>query len=102
MSALGHETRLHIFRLLIKHGATGLSAGDIADKIDIAANTLSAHLAVLSRASLLTSRREGRSVIYAIDLKGLRTLLAFLLEDCCRAEGRVCRPLIASALAKCC
>jgi DNA-binding transcriptional ArsR family regulator len=79
-----------------------MAAGDIADDVEIAPNTLSAHLAVLSRAGLLTSRKEGRSVIYAINLEGIRELLAFLVEDCCRAERKVCGPLITSALSKCC
>lgn len=102
LSALGHETRLNVFRLVIQHGSSGMTAGDIAVEIEVAPNTLSAHLAVLSRAGLLCSRREGRSVIYAINLEGTRELLAFLVEDCCRAERKVCRPLIASALSKCC
>src|SRR5262245_48025586 len=89
LSALGHETRLRVFRLLMRHGSSGMAAGDIADDVEIAPNTLSAHLAVLSRAGLLTSRKEGRSVIYAINLEGTRELLAFLVEDCCRAERKV-------------
>ena len=86
LSALGHETRLRVFRLLMQYGSSGTPAGDIAAELEIAPNTLSAHLAVLSRAGLLYSRKEGRSVIYAIDLEGTQNLLAFLVEDCCRAE----------------
>jgi ArsR family transcriptional regulator len=79
-----------------------LAAGDIAEELRVAPNTLSPHLAVLARAGLVSSRRQGRSVIYAIDLEGTQELLAFLVEDCCRAERKVCRPLIASALSRCC
>jgi DNA-binding transcriptional ArsR family regulator len=102
LSALGQESRLRVFRLLIPHGTSGMSAGDIAQVLEVPPNTLSAHLAVLSRAGLVTSRKAGRSVIYAIDIEGTRSLLSFLVEDCCRAEKKVCRPLIASALSKCC
>jgi ArsR family transcriptional regulator, arsenate/arsenite/antimonite-responsive transcriptional repressor len=102
LTALGQECRLRVFRLLVQHGATGMAAGDIATKLGVAPNTLSAHLTVLSRAGLIGSRKEGRSVIYAIDLEGTRELLAYLVEDFCRAERKLCRPLIASALAHCC
>jgi DNA-binding transcriptional ArsR family regulator len=63
---------------------------------------MSSHLAVLSRARLVASRKQGRSVIYAVDVEGTRKLLAFLVEDCCQGEPKVCQPLIASALADCC
>jgi ArsR family transcriptional regulator len=102
LSALGQESRLRVFRLLVPRGSTGMSAGDIAQKLEVPPNTLSAHLAILSRAKLVTSRKAGRSVIYSIDLDGTRSLLSFLVEDCCRAEKKVCRPLIASALSTCC
>lgn len=102
LGALGQECRLQVFRLLVQHGSTGMAAGDIANELGVAPSTLSAHLTVMSRAGLIASRKEGRSVIYAIDLEGTRELLAYLVEDCCRAERKVCRPLIASALARCC
>jgi DNA-binding transcriptional ArsR family regulator len=79
-----------------------MPAGDIAGQLGVPANTMSSHLAVLSRAGLVASRKRGRSVIYAVDLNGTRKLLAFLVEDCCRGKPEVCRPLIASALAQCC
>ena len=102
LAALGQESRLHVFRLLIKRGPGGMAAGEIAKRLHIPTNTMSAHLAVLARAGLVTSRKQGRSVIYAVDLEGTRTLLAFLVEDCCQGKPAVCRPLIASALADCC
>jgi DNA-binding transcriptional ArsR family regulator len=79
-----------------------MPAGDIASQLGVPANTMSSHLAVLSRAGLVVSRKQGRSVIYAVDLNGTQKLLAFLVEDCCRGKPEVCRPLIASALAQCC
>jgi DNA-binding transcriptional ArsR family regulator len=63
---------------------------------------MSSHLAVLSRARLIIARKQGRSVIYAVDLEGTRALLSFLVEDCCRGTPQVCRPLIESTLAACC
>lgn len=102
LGALAQESRLRVFRLLVRAGLEGLAAGDIAQQLAVPANTMSTHLAVLSRAGLIVSRKEGRSVIYAVDLEGTRKLLSFLVEDCCRGKPEICRPLIASALARCC
>ena len=101
LNALGQESRLRVFRLLIRRGPDGMPAGDIAEQLKVPANTMSSHLAVLSRAGLVASRKQGRSVIYAVDLTGTRRLLAFLVEDCCRGKPEVCRPLLA-CLAECC
>jgi ArsR family transcriptional regulator, arsenate/arsenite/antimonite-responsive transcriptional repressor len=102
LAALAQESRLKVFRLLVHRGPMGMAAGDIARALNVPANTLSSHLAVLSRAGLIASRKEGRSVIYAMDVAGTRALLSFLVEDCCRAERDVCDRLINSALAGCC
>lgn len=102
LGALAQERRLRVFRLLVRAGLEGLAAGDIAQQLAVPANTMSTHLAVLSRAGLIVSRKEGRSVIYAVDLEGTRKLQSFLVEDCCRGKPEICRPLIASALARCC
>ena len=102
LSALGQESRLRVFRLLVQRGPQGLPAGDIAEQLDVPANTMSSHLAILSRAGLVLSRKQGRSVIYAVDVQGTRKLLAFLVEDCCQGQPKVCQPLIAAALAECC
>jgi ArsR family transcriptional regulator, arsenate/arsenite/antimonite-responsive transcriptional repressor len=102
LAALAHECRLRVFRLLVQCGPEGMAAGDIARNLQVPHNTMSAHLAILTRAGLATSRREGRSIIYAVDLIGTRHLLSFLVEDCCRGRPEVCQPLIASALAECC
>ncbi len=102
LGALAQESRLKVFRLLVRSGPSGLAAGDIARKLHVPRNTMSSHLAILSRARLVTSRKEGRSVIYAVDLEGTRDLLSFLLEDCCRGKPHLCAPLIDSTLADCC
>ncbi len=102
LAALAQETRLKVFRLLVRSGPSGLAAGDIARKLDVPRNTMSTHFAILSRARLVTSRKEGRSVIYAVDLEGTRDLLSFLLEDCCRGKPQLCTSLIETTLAECC
>ena len=102
LSALAQDSRLKVFRLLIQCGPEGMAVGDIARKLKVPQNTLSSHLGVLSRASLVKARKESRSVIYSVDLKGTRDLLTFLVKDCCRGRPEVCEPLIASALAECC
>ncbi|HET9396977.1 MAG TPA: metalloregulator ArsR/SmtB family transcription factor, partial [Nitrospiraceae bacterium] len=65
LAALGQESRLAIIRLLFRQGPDGLSAGDIAERLTLAAPTLSFHLAHLHRAGLVNSRRDGNSIIYA-------------------------------------
>jgi DNA-binding transcriptional ArsR family regulator len=102
LGALAQESRLKIFRLLVRAGPAGLPAGDIARKFAVPHNTMSAHLAVLSRAKLIAARKEGRSVIYAVDCEGTRALLFFLLEDCCQCEPQACTRMLESTLADCC
>ncbi len=63
-------------------------------------NTLSAHLGILARARLVTARKEGRSIIYAVDLAGTRELLSFLVEDCCRGRSELCGPLVQADAAR--
>lgn len=102
LAALAQESRLTTFRLLVKAGMPGLPAGEIARALGIPHNTLSTHLAVLTRAGLLRSRREGRSVIYAVDFDGTRALLGFLLEDCCQGSPEICSPALDAVLRGCC
>jgi DNA-binding transcriptional ArsR family regulator len=93
LSALGHEGRLAIFRLLVRAGTDGVAAGEIARKLDVFPNTLSASLNVLAHAGLIISRREGRSIIYSADYIRMRKLLGFLMEDCCNGNPAICAPL---------
>lgn len=102
LSALAQESRLKVFRLLIRAGSAGMAAGDIARALQVPHNTMSSHLAILSRANLVSARKDGRSVIYAVDLEGTRALLSFLVEDCCRGEPSICAPVIEATLAACC
>ena len=103
LSALAQEGRLAVFRLLAKAGRDGLAAGQIARAVGAAPNTLSAQLSLLAHAGLVTSRREGRSIIYAADFAAMGALLAYLVEDCCQGRPEVCIPLSeAAARAACC
>lgn len=90
LGALAQPSRLELFRLLVRRGPAGLPAGDIADRLDIPATTLSFHLSQLTRAGLLTARREGRSIVYAADYGRMRALMGFLTEHCC--EEGACAP----------
>lgn len=101
LSGLAQESRLKGFRLLVRAGRDGMAAGDIARALGVPKNTMSSHLAILSRAELVQVRKEGRSMIYAVNLKGTRSLLSFLVEDCCQGEPSVCGPVIESTLACC-
>ena len=90
LAALAQESRLAIFRLLVREGPEGLPAGAIGERLDIAAPTLSFHLAHLARAGLLTSRREGRSIHYGANYRGMNALLTYLTEDCCQGRPEIC------------
>lgn len=101
LSALAQSTRLEAFKLLVRHEPVGLAAGDIAGALSVPQNTMSAHLATLTRAGLVTSARRGRSIIYRADLDGFRALTLFLLKDCCAGSPEVCAPLL-EELSPCC
>lgn len=90
LAALAQETRLAIFRRLVRAGPDGESAGAIADALHTPAPTLSFHLKELERAGLITQRRESRSLIYAAHYDGMRELLSFLMEDCCAGLPEIC------------
>lgn len=93
LSALAHEGRLEVFRLLVRAGDAGMAAGDIARTTGVRPNTLSSNLNILSVAGLVTSRREGRSIIYRAAYDRMRELLEFLMEDCCAGNAAICGPL---------
>jgi len=97
-AALAHDTRIAIFRLLVKAGPDGVAAGEIARHLNIRPNSLTANLNILSHAGLITSRREGRSIIYSAGYEAMREVFAFLVEDCCAGVPEICGSL-ASVLA---
>jgi ArsR family transcriptional regulator, arsenate/arsenite/antimonite-responsive transcriptional repressor len=101
LAALAQPTRLEVFRLLVRREPKGLAAGDIARAMAVPQNTMSTHLAVLSRAGLISARRLGRSIVYRAELSHLRSVVLFLLKDCCDGRTEICAPLIED-LALCC
>jgi len=84
--ALSQETRLRAFRLLVEAGAEGMPAGGLSEALGTPHNTMSFHLSHLSNAGLVSSRRDGRSIIYVANFDIIRDLIAFMVKDCCRAE----------------
>lgn len=84
--ALSQETRLRAFRLLVEAGPDGLAAGAMSQHLGTPHNTLSFHLNHLSNAGIVTSRREGRSIIYAANFDAMRGLIGFMVKDCCNVE----------------
>lgn len=101
LSALGQDTRLEVFRLLVRSGPEGLPAGEIATALGTVQNTMSAHLKVLDHAGLVRAERDGRTVRYAADMTGFRDLLAYLMEDCCNGSPELCRPVIDAVTCDC-
>ncbi len=89
LAALAQETRLDIFRLLVRAGNEGLAAGAIGDALSIPAATLSFHLKELKNAGSVSCQREGRSLIYSADFKTMNALLGFLTENCCQGVEEV-------------
>ena len=102
LSALAQQSRLSAFRLLVRAGVDGMAAGDIARALGVPNNTLSSHLAVLQHAGLIQSERQGRSIRYRVELEGVRSLLDFLVEDCCQGRPEICAPLLEQLLHDCC
>jgi ArsR family transcriptional regulator len=94
LTALAQETRLRIFRLLVPAGEVGIPAGEIAERLDTPSATLTFHLKELTNAGLIESRREGRSIIYSLRVKGMQELLSFLANDCCQGQPELCVQLV--------
>jgi ArsR family transcriptional regulator, arsenate/arsenite/antimonite-responsive transcriptional repressor len=94
LAALAQETRLNVFRLLVEHAPEGLPAGQIAERLDVAATSLSFHLKELTHAGLIVPQQVGRFVWYRADLAAIAGLVAFLTENCC-ASSAACDPACA-------
>jgi DNA-binding transcriptional ArsR family regulator len=101
LAALAQPTRLETFRRLVAREPEGIPAGELARQMAVPQNTMSAHLAVLSRASLIDGERQSRSIVYRADLARLRDLVLFLLKDCCGGRSDLCAPVI-DDLIPCC
>lgn len=95
-SALSHDTRLTVFKLLIKEGEQGLPAGIIAQRLEVQPSTLTAHLHILKRAGLLRSTRQRQRIVYSADIQGTRDLVRFMTQDCCQGHPEICSELLDS------
>jgi ArsR family transcriptional regulator, arsenate/arsenite/antimonite-responsive transcriptional repressor len=101
LAAVAQNTRLETFRLLVRREPEGVPAGELARLMEAPQNTMSTHLAVLSRAGLVRGERQSRSIIYRADLIRFREVVLFLLKGCCDGRPDVCAPLFAD-LTPCC
>lgn len=93
LAALAQDNRLDVYRLLVKAGPTGMSAGDIAATLRLAPNTLTFHFDRLRIAGLINVQRSGRSMIYAARFDTMNALLAYLTENCCGGNPEACAPV---------
>lgn len=94
LAALGHESRLSIFRLLVEAGPSGLNASTIGGKLGVAPATLSFHLSHLSRVGLIQGERESRFIHYSASFDTMGDLVAFLTQNCC--QGDECLPKLSA------
>ncbi|HVN46154.1 MAG TPA: metalloregulator ArsR/SmtB family transcription factor [Steroidobacteraceae bacterium] len=94
LAALAQNSRLQVYRLLVQAGPAGLAASELAERLDIPANTLSFHLKTLSHAALVLARQDGRFIYYSANYERMNALLGFLTENCC--GGRSCAPAVAA------
>jgi ArsR family transcriptional regulator len=100
LSALAHEHRLAIYRLLVERGPEGLSAGVIGERVGLLPSTLTFHLQNLQRAGLITQERSSRQLIYSADFEAMNGLIGYLTENCCGQTGgscaAACKPVAAA------
>ena len=92
LAALAQDNRLDVFRLLVQAGAEGMPAGQVAETLGLAPNTLTFHFDRLRVAGLVTVRREGRSMIYSARYDTMNALLGYLTENCCQGAKDACGP----------
>jgi DNA-binding transcriptional ArsR family regulator len=96
-AALSQEHRLRIVRLLVEAGPEGMAAGALGEKLGAGSSKMSFHLSHLERAGLVRSHRDGRLIIYAVEVATLSGLIAFLLKDCCGGRPEICAPAFSEA-----
>lgn len=101
LAALAQPTRLQTFRLLVEREPEGVAAGELARLVGVPQNTLSAHLTIMTNAGLVAGTRHSRSVIYRVDLERFRSVMLYLLQNCCGGNAGLCAPLI-QELTPCC
>lgn len=100
-AALAQPSRLDAFKLIVMHEPEGIPAGEVSRLLGVPQNTMSSHLAILSRAGLISSQRQSRSIIYRANFANLREAINFLLKDCCAGHPAICAPLL-SDIVPCC
>ena len=88
-AALSQETRLSIVRTLVVAGVEGMTAGAIAERMNLSPSNVSFHLKELDRAGLISQRRESRSMVYTAGYDTLAELVKFLMEDCCAGHPAI-------------
>jgi ArsR family transcriptional regulator, arsenate/arsenite/antimonite-responsive transcriptional repressor len=86
LGALAQDSRLAVYRLLVKRGPQGYPAGEIAERLDIPGPTLSFHLKALAQAKLVTMRKQSRFIYYSANFERMSGLVAYLTENCCQGE----------------
>ena len=101
LAALAQPTRLDAFQQLVTSEPQGIAAGELARRLEVPQNTLSAHLNILAHAGLVRGERLSRSIIYRVDLDHFREVMLFLVQDCCGGRAELCAPLVES-LQLCC
>jgi DNA-binding transcriptional ArsR family regulator len=94
LAALAQDSRLAIYRLLVKRGPEGYAAGEIGERLKIAGPSLSFHLKELAHAGLVTARKDGRFIFYSAHFERMNDLVGYLTENCC-SQGAVCAPVCA-------
>lgn len=102
LSALAHEARLAIYRLLVEAGSKGMTVGHIAEKLDLPGATLSFHLSQLHHAGLVTAHRTGRQLIQTADFTRMNALVGYLTENCCGGDPSACVPRMKAVRKKKC
>jgi ArsR family transcriptional regulator, arsenate/arsenite/antimonite-responsive transcriptional repressor len=92
LAALAQESRLAIFRMLVKRGPEGYTPTQLGEKLDVASPTLSFHLKELQRAGLIEVRRNGRHLYYRPNFAHMNQVIGFLTENCCVLADQGCGP----------
>ena len=93
-AALAQDSRMEIYRMLVKEGRSSLRVGDISRRLNIIPSTLSGHLAILKRAGLLISTRQKREIHYSADIEIMNKLVGFMLQDCCNGQVENCAEIL--------
>jgi DNA-binding transcriptional ArsR family regulator len=102
LGALAQDTRLSIFRLLVRVGPEGIPVGRIGEELQVAPATLSFHLKELYHASLISSRQEGRFIYYSANFERMAALMTFLTQNCCQGMPQECITMVETPLGGCC